>query len=107
MNNISIHEKKVSPIAETYQEPTIEHSTEINIDLYSTERWSVPTFYERRIAVDNWFDGLMGYSPELPHFIDYWNGYALGYREYYCGLLGVEISIGEIPADRSEILATA
>ena len=52
---------------------------DINIDLYSA----------------GWFDGLMGYTPELPHFIDYWDGYAIGYREYCCGLLGVEIPISE------------
>ncbi len=38
-----------------------------------------------------WFDGLTGLNAELPHLKDYWDGYALGYREYCCGLLGLEI----------------
>ena len=91
MNNISIHETKVSPIAETCQEPTVEQSHDINIDLYSA----------------GWFDGLMGYTPELPHLKDYWDGYALGYREYCCGLLGLSIPIGEISTDRLSTLMAA
>ena len=58
-----------------------EQEPDINIDLYSA----------------GWFDGLMGYSPELPHFEDYWSGYQIGYREYCCGLLGVKIPISEAP----------
>ena len=58
-----------------------EQEPDINIELYSA----------------GWFDGLMGYNAELPHLRDYWDGYALGYREYYCGLLGLEIPAGEIP----------
>ena len=68
-----------------------EQEPDINIELYSA----------------GWFDGLMGFSPELPHFIDYWDGYALGYREYCCGLLGLEIPAGEIPTERHSILMAA
>ena len=50
-----------------------------NVDLYSA----------------GWFDGLTGLNAELPHFKDYWNGYQLGYREYCCGLMNVEIPEGE------------
>ena len=91
MNSISIHQTKLSPIAETFQDSTVERSHDINIDLYSA----------------GWFDGLMGFSPELPHFIDYWEGYALGYREYCCGLLGHEIPDCEIPIEGLSTLMTA
>lgn len=99
MNNISIHETKTSPIAVTCQELIIERShssnvhseRELDTDLYST----------------GWFDGLMGYSPDLPHLIDYWEGYALSYREYCCGLLGVAIPTEELPQDRMEALRVA
>ena len=91
MNSISIHQTKLSPIAETFQDSTVERSHDINIDLYSA----------------GWFDGLMGYSPELPHLIDYWEGYALGYREYCCGLLGFSIPPDEIPVERLSTLMAA
>ena len=84
MNNISIHDTQKTQIAKTCQETAIGRSPNLNIDLYSA----------------GWFDGLMGYSPELPHFKDYWDGYALGYREYCCGLLGIEISADEMSEDR-------
>lgn len=82
MNSISIHDTKRVSIAKTPIETTVERLPEINIELYSS----------------GWFDGLMGYSPELPHFKDYWDGYQLGYREYCCSLSGVEIPMNEIPA---------
>ena len=91
MNSISIHETKVSPIAETCQELTTERSHDINIDLYSA----------------GFFDGLTGLNAELPHIKDYWDGYALGYREYCCGLLGLEIPAGEIPTQRLSTLMAA
>ena len=49
----------------------------------------------------------MGYTPELPHLIDYWSGYSLGYREYFCILLGLEIPAGETPTERLSILMAA
>ena len=78
---LSIHDTKETQIAKTHEETIIgrSHSIDINIDLYSA----------------GWFDGSQGYSPELPHFEDYWSGYQIGYREYCCGLLGVEIPISE------------
>ncbi|WP_144054366.1 hypothetical protein [Pleurocapsa sp. PCC 7319] len=93
MNNISIHETKVSPIAETCQDTSVERSpsTYINIKLYSA----------------GFFDGLTGLNAELPHLKDYWEGYALGYREYCCGLLGLEIPPGEIPIERFRTLMVA
>lgn len=91
MNNISIHETKVSPITETCQESTVEQSPDINIDLYSA----------------GFFDGLTGLNAELPHLKDYWGGYALGYREYCCGFLGQEIPPGEIPTERLRTLIAA
>lgn len=79
----SIHETKVNQISISHQETKVgqPHSIEINVALYSA----------------GWFDGLMGYSPDLPHFQDYWNGYAIGYREYCCGLLEVEVPQYETP----------
>ena len=57
---------------------------DINIELYST----------------GFFDGLNGLNAQLPHFKDYWSGYQIGYREYCCGLLGVEIPLKEISTER-------
>jgi hypothetical protein len=68
MNNNSIHDTKRYQIAETAIDIRTEQEPDINTDLYSA----------------GWFDGLMGFSPELSHLRDYWDGYALGYREY-CG----------------------
>ena len=88
---IIIHDTEETKTAQTPIETTVEQcllpasqspETETNTELYSA----------------GWFDGLMGYSPELPHFKDYWDGYAIGYREYCCGLSGVEIPINEITA---------
>ena len=93
MNNISIHETKVSLIAEAYQNTDVErsHSIDTNIELYSA----------------GFFDGLTGLNAELPHFKDYWSGYQLGYREYCCGLLGVEMPHEEISTDAITISLTA
>ena len=89
--SFSIHDKKRNPIAETCQDSTLERSSDINIELYSA----------------GFFDGLTGLNAELPHLKDYWDGYALGYREYFCGLLGVKIPHGEIPIERLRTLMTA
>ena len=90
---LNIASTQRSPIARTPNETTVRRSpeTEINTELYSA----------------GWFDGLMGYSPKLPHFKDYWDGYAIGYREYCCSLLGVSIPINEISADKNGIVAIA
>ena len=94
MNLISsIHDAQKDPIAEAYQNIDAQRSpsTDINTGLYSA----------------GWFDGLMGYAPKLPHLNDYWDGYALGYREYCCGLIGVEISAGEIFVEKLRTLMAA
>ena len=39
-----------------------------------------------------WFDGLIGENPMYPENSDYWSGYSLGYREYWCSKKGVELS---------------
>ena len=68
-----------------------EQEPDINIDLYSA----------------GWFDGLTGLNAELPHMKDYWDAYALGYREYCCGLLGLSIPLGEISTEKySALMAT-
>lgn len=68
-----------------------EQEPDMNIDLYSA----------------GWFDGLTGLNAELPHIKDYWDGYALGYREYCCGLLGLSTPLGEIPTEKySALMAT-
>ena len=64
---------------------------DINIELYSS----------------GFFDGLIGLNAQLPHFRDYWFGYQLGYREYCCGLLGVEIPNSEIPHEIARNLMSA
>lgn len=88
---ISIHDSKKDQIAETPIDIRTEQDLDINIDLYSA----------------GWFDGLVGLDAQLPHLKDYWNGYALGYREYCCGLLGVKIPSEEIPPDRMRTLMAA
>lgn len=76
-----IHDAPRDAIVETHYQSEIELSKtvpsklEINIELYSA----------------GFFDGLTGLKAQLPHFKEYWDGYALGYREYCCGLLGVKI----------------
>ena len=88
--SISIHDIKEG-IAKTDRESTVERSLEINIDLYSA----------------GWFDRLIGCSPELPHLRGYWECPALGYREYCCDLIGVSISVEEMPQDGMRILMAA
>ena len=39
-----------------------------------------------------WFDGLIGENPMYPENSDYWSGYSLGYREFWCKQKGVELS---------------
>ena len=39
-----------------------------------------------------WFDGLIGDKPMYPENSDYWSGYSLGYREFWCSKKGVTIS---------------
>ncbi len=39
-----------------------------------------------------WFDGLIGDKPMYPENSDYWSGYSLGYREYWCKQKGVTLS---------------
>ncbi|MDJ0687861.1 MAG: hypothetical protein QNJ41_05080 [Xenococcaceae cyanobacterium MO_188.B32] len=91
MNLISsIHDTPIDAIVETHHQSEVERSEtipselEINIELYSA----------------GFFDGVTGLDAQLPHFKDYWDGYALGYREYCCGLLGVKIPTLEIPLER-------
>ena len=102
----SIHDTQGTPIAETPIETDLQRSQfdsktnpdinpnpepDINMELYSA----------------GWFDGLMGYSPELPHLKDYWDAYQIGYREYCCGLLNVEIPESEILEYRADLLHVA
>lgn len=61
----------------------------INLELYSA----------------GFIDGLAGLDAQLPHFKDYWDGYQLGYREYCCGLLGVEIPQSETESENYSFLA--
>ncbi len=39
-----------------------------------------------------WFDGLIGENPMYPENTEYWSGYSLGYREFWCKCKGVELS---------------
>ena len=39
-----------------------------------------------------WFDGLIGENPMYPENSEYWSGYSLGYREYWCKEKGVTLS---------------
>lgn len=39
-----------------------------------------------------WFDGLIGETPMYPENTDYWSGYSLGYREFWCRQKSVELS---------------
>ena len=39
-----------------------------------------------------WFDGLIGENPLYPENSEYWTGYCLGNREYWCRKKGVELS---------------
>ncbi len=39
-----------------------------------------------------WFDGLIGDKPMYPENSDYWSGYSLGYREFWCRHKGVTLS---------------
>jgi|GEM_PF-2827160 len=69
-----------------------EQEPDINIELYSA----------------GFFDGLTGLDAELPYLGDYWDGYAIGYREYCCGLLGVKLPPSEVaPVFNWQFLATA
>ena len=38
-----------------------------------------------------YFDGLIGLEPSQPEEQSYWEGYQIGYREYWAGKLRVEI----------------
>lgn len=38
-----------------------------------------------------YFDGLIGLEPSQPENQSYWEGYQIGYREYWAGKLSVEI----------------
>ena len=96
---ISIHDTTKSPIAKTHQETTVGRCRPLASQSPETE-----TYTELYSA--GWFDGLMGYSPKLPHFNDYWDGYALGYREYCCGLLDVEIPQEEILDYKVDLIST-
>lgn len=75
------YKEKRSPISTSQKEISLENleqeKLDINIELYSA----------------GFFDGLTGLNAELPHLKDYWDGYALGYREYGTGLLGLEIPL--------------
>ena len=95
MNLISsIHDTSRDAIIETHHQSEVERSKAIQLDLSP----------ELEINIElNWagfFDGVTGLDAQLPHFKDYWDGYALGYREYCCGLLGVKIPTLEIPLER-------
>ncbi len=39
-----------------------------------------------------WFDGLIGENPMYPENSEYWSGYSLGCREFWCSKKGVELS---------------
>ena len=39
-----------------------------------------------------WFDGLIGENPMYPENSEYWSGYSLGYREFWCNKKGVKLS---------------
>ncbi len=39
-----------------------------------------------------WFDGLIGENPMYPENSDYWSGYSLGNREFWCKEKGVTLS---------------
>ena len=39
-----------------------------------------------------WFDGLIGEKPMYPENSDYWSGYSLDNREFWCRHKGVELS---------------
>ena len=39
-----------------------------------------------------WFDGLIGENPTYPENSEYWSGYCLGNREFWCRHKGIELS---------------
>ena len=39
-----------------------------------------------------WFHGLIGENPMYPENSEYWSGYSLGYREFWCKQKGVALS---------------
>ena len=39
-----------------------------------------------------WFNGLIGENPMYPENDNYWSGYSLGNREFWCKQKGVTIS---------------
>ena len=41
---------------------------------------------------EGWFNGLIGENPMYPENSDYWSGYSLGNREFWCSKKGVELS---------------
>ena len=41
---------------------------------------------------EGWFNGLIGEIPMYPENDNYWSGYSLGNREYWCSQKGVELS---------------
>ncbi len=54
---------------------------QVNYSSPLTEKYSV-----------GWFEGLIGEKPLYPENEDYWSGYSLGNREYWCSKKGVELS---------------
>ena len=41
---------------------------------------------------EGWFNGLIGEIPIYPENDNYWSGYSLGNREFWCRQKGVELS---------------
>ena len=41
---------------------------------------------------EGWFSGLIGENPMYPENSEYWSGYTLGYREYWCSKKRVTLS---------------
>lgn len=73
----SIHDVKEDPILETLIETEVERFflADVNVELHST----------------GFFDGLLELNAKLLCLEDYWQEHQIGYREYCCASIGVEI----------------
>ena len=60
----------------------------LNIVKESTNQAKPPT----EEYSEGWFNGLIGEIPMYPENDNYWSGYSLGNREYWCSQKGVELS---------------
>ena len=69
---VSVEQEK----RETQEIDSLQEEANLDVEMYS----------------GGFFDGLMGSEPSSPSSTSYWDGYALGYREYWAAKLSVEIA---------------